>query len=253
MVAGEPSVHYNCVAWSVGKTKQWLWPGNTLAHFDSFYNGLGYERAHDGPLALWGYDTSQITHVSVLTDNGLRWESKCGADLRIQHHLNEFNGHTYGKVLAFYKPGLQDATNTQQFIQPSSEAFQKLNNEEAELLKKLVKAVPKKIILEFEKIFEAWRNSWFAGRLAINSNPYNRTNSYEFFKLVKMGECILPLVVNKLTERENFFALQLYERLQHNRRLIVEHNLSDPDFLQGEQGRVFKNVSKYIENVLSLA
>lgn len=251
MVSGEPSFIYNCVSWSVGITSCWLWPGNSLKEFDFFYSLFGYERSLRGPIAIWGHDKDNITHVSVLVPQSQPdWESKCGADIRIRHHLNEFKGQIYGRVIAYYAlantdEGITLPTKEKKVLQSES-----VSNDQLLILKKEISMLPKKLVTEFEKLFEDWRNSWFAGRLAINSNPAARTSCYEFFKLLKMGSVILPLIVGKLTERENFFAVQLYERLQLNKGLVVKQNLYSNDFLTGEQGLAIKTISLYLEDKL---
>ena len=52
VVTDGPSSVYNCIAWTVGITGRWLWPGNALALFDTFYQGLGYARSATGPVAV---------------------------------------------------------------------------------------------------------------------------------------------------------------------------------------------------------
>ena len=104
VVTGEVSGVYNCIAWTVGVTNRWLWPGSSLASFDTFYRGFGYVRANGGPIAVWGHSTLKMKHGSISgTGHGPRWESKCGPDLRIQHGLGELVGSTYGRVVAFYR------------------------------------------------------------------------------------------------------------------------------------------------------
>src|SRR5688572_11212891 len=96
VVTGELSRVYNCIAWTVGVSNRWLWPGNSLSDFDTFYTGLGFIQANDGPIAAWGHSTSKMTHGSVSgSGHGPRWEPKCGADLRIQHGLAELVGSSY--------------------------------------------------------------------------------------------------------------------------------------------------------------
>jgi len=223
----------------------WLWPGNELSDFDKFYALFGYTRSHRGSLAVWGHSSSNITHVSQQVQGHL-WESKCGADLRIQHSLNEFSGDSFGKVIAYYqcefplKPeetGLFNVSGAYPHF-PDVADMARLREEAAHL--------PKRTVAEFEKTFENWRNNWFSGRLAINSNPNSRANCVEYFKLTKMGEKILPLVVLKLTEKENFLALSLYNRLQNQLIPPIEHNLNDPLFFTGEQGRALGAVNRYL-------
>jgi hypothetical protein len=54
VVTGETSSVYNCISWTVGVTNRWLWPGNTLAQFDTFYRGFGLHRSSNGPVAAGG-------------------------------------------------------------------------------------------------------------------------------------------------------------------------------------------------------
>jgi hypothetical protein len=251
MVSGETSYTYNCVSWSVGINSRWLWPGNTLSDFDYFYSLFGYERTMTGTIAVWGHDSHTITHVSILVpDSQPDWESKCGADIRLRHQLNEFKGPTYGRVIAFYSPVNVSDCSAISILEKLDKKIEPINKEHLQLLKKQIQQVPKKTIIEFEKQFEDWRNSWFSGRLAINSNPTIRTTCYEFFRLVKMGEVIIPLIMQKLIEKENFFALQLYAKIQPNSELIAEHNLFSENFLSGEQGLANKNLQLYLQSLL---
>jgi hypothetical protein len=63
-----------------------------------------------------------------------------------------------------------------------------------------------------------------------------------------MGDAIIPLVVNELIQPDNFIALQLYDRLQNEPRLLVEHSAEDDLILEGEQGRAHRTVRTYIRN-----
>src|SRR4051794_36839723 len=98
VVTGEMSAVYNRISWTVGVTNRWLWPGNTLVQFDTFYGGFGLHRAGNGPVAVWGRSALNMTHGCVSgPGHGPRWESKCGGDLRIQHALGELTGASYGR------------------------------------------------------------------------------------------------------------------------------------------------------------
>lgn len=245
LVSGEPSETYNAVAWSLGITNHWLWPGNTLADFDSLFTVYGYEKSLSGTIAVYGHRNANITHVAVQIDQNL-WESKCGADLRIRHHLMELSGDCYGKPLAFYKPLHELAIQTNLTNLQTSLAASNAN--QLQFIKEKVAEVPKKLVLEFEKNFEDWRNTWFAGRLAINSNPDYRGHCIELFKLLKMDKAVIPLVVQKMTEKNNFFALQLF-----NRMYSVDDTESETAFtsicIESEQERVHKTISRYLSAV----
>ena len=47
-VTGAATGSYNCVAWSVGITNQWLWPGSTVKDFDAFYAYHGWKVSTNG-------------------------------------------------------------------------------------------------------------------------------------------------------------------------------------------------------------
>jgi hypothetical protein len=65
VVTGEVDHVYNCIAWTVGLTDRWLWPGGSITAFDAFYLGFGFVRAGDGPIAAWGHSTAKMTHGCV--------------------------------------------------------------------------------------------------------------------------------------------------------------------------------------------
>ena len=48
VVTGEMSPVYNCISWTVGVANRWIWPGNTLAQFDTFYRGFGLQGRETG-------------------------------------------------------------------------------------------------------------------------------------------------------------------------------------------------------------
>ncbi|MCX7099362.1 MAG: hypothetical protein NTV43_15810 [Methylococcales bacterium] len=67
VVSGEATTDYNCIAWTVGITNAWIWPGSTIGDFDKFYKTKGYTRTTDSnsPIAAWGYAENKMTHGSV--------------------------------------------------------------------------------------------------------------------------------------------------------------------------------------------
>ena len=64
VVTGEYSNAYNCISWTVGITNAFIWPGSSIAAFDTFYRRFGYARSADGPIAVWGNRLS-MTHGCV--------------------------------------------------------------------------------------------------------------------------------------------------------------------------------------------
>jgi len=100
---------YNCIAWSVGITIQWIWPGNTVAVFDTFYASHGWSPSADGrreykkrKVALWA-DSSGCTHGSRETHDCDWHESKCGGWERIMHDKFQMQGGSYGNIIKYYE------------------------------------------------------------------------------------------------------------------------------------------------------
>src|SRR6266480_1953718 len=108
---------------------------------------------------------------------------------------------------------------------------------EKKALRDQVHRVPAQVRADFETAFRAWKDTWFSGGLAISSNPHTRAVGKEFDSLIALGPAILPLIVEKLADPENFLALQLYDAMQPNERLVVQFEPTDERILEGEQGR----------------
>jgi len=251
-VTGEVSTVYNCISWTVGITNRWLWPGSSLANFDTFYSGLGFARGGNGTIAAWGLSTSNMTHASVTgPGHGPRWESKCGSDLRIQHGLGELVSSSYGHIVAFYRrtrtlfanyeEALEDIMKEKPVKSYLSASQRRTLNEEREKVRKELRTT-------FEDAFTAWKSTWFSGGLAIRSDPHTRAVGKEYDALIALGPAILPLVIEKLADPENFLALQLYDALQANEKLLVQYEPDDERLLEGEQGRAQRVVQAWFAN-----
>ncbi len=252
VVTGEVSTVYNCISWTVGVPDRWLWPGGSISDFDTFYRGFGFVRAGDGPIAAWGHSTSNMTHGSISgPGHGPRWESKCGGDLRIQHGLNELVGSSYGRVVAFYRRSrLLEAEFAAILEKRMKEKTSKtyLTAAEKKVLREQVHTVSTEGRTAFEAAFSAWKDTWFSGGLAISSNPHSRAVGKEFDALIALGPAILPLIVEKLADPENFLALQLYDSMQPYERLVVHFEPADERVLEGEQGRARRVVQAWFAN-----
>jgi hypothetical protein len=228
------------------------WPGNSLANFDTFYHGFGFVRASDGTIAAWGTSISSMTHGSVTgPGHGPRWESKCGSDLRIQHGLGELAGSSYGHVVAFYRRNrtlLATYEAVLEDVMKGKPAKSYLSAAQRRAIHAERDKVPEQVRHTFEDAFVAWKNTWFSGGLAISSNPHTRAVGKEYDALIALGPTILPLVVEKLADPENFLALQLYDALQPSERLLVQFEPDDERILEGEQGRALRVVQAWFAN-----
>ena len=111
-VTGPSTGAYNCIAWSVGITNQWLWPGSTVADFDAFYAFHGWSLSPSGKreykkrkVALYANnsDPNECTHGSRETHDCSWDESKLGSLERIMHIRSELEGGSYGAVIRYYE------------------------------------------------------------------------------------------------------------------------------------------------------
>ena len=189
-----------------------------------------------------------MTHGSISgPGHGPRWESKCGSDLRIQHGLGELEGSSYGRVLAFYARSLALSAPASKLLQVTKKIVKAtLTAKERSTLKSIAAEVDARTKQAFQSAFAAWKKTWFEGGLAISSDPHTRTVGREFDALVALGPKILPLLVERLTEPDNFLALQLYDTLQPSPKLIVQFEPDDERILSGEQGRAQEVVKQWL-------
>jgi hypothetical protein len=243
---------YNCIAWTVGITNRWIWPGSSLVHFDTFYRGYGFAQSSNGPIAVWGHSSSGMTHGSISgPGHGPRWESKCGGDLRIQHGLNELAGGLYGRVLAFYSKGRTlpaPLVAIAEDVMKEKLAKSYLSAAQKQLLHKQQAEVPARVRTAFDAAFSAWKDTWFSGGLAISSDPHTRAVGKEFDTLIALGPTTLPLLIERLADPENFLALQLYDAMQSDVNLLVQYQPDDERIVEGEQGRARRVVQAWFVN-----
>jgi hypothetical protein len=77
-----------------------------------------------------------------------------------------------------------------------------------------VARLPADLRERFEKLYQDWKRAWQRFDISIRSDSAAVRDPEEFPALVALGPLILPLVVAKLMDRDEFHALQLYEVLQ---------------------------------------
>jgi len=83
---------------------------------------------------------------------------------------------------------------------------------------------------------------------AFSSDPHTRAVGKESDALIAVGPQILPLVVEKLADPENFLALRLYDAIQPDERLFVQYGPEDERIVEGEQARARRVVQSLITN-----
>ena len=84
--------------------------------------------------------------------------------------------------------------------------------------------------------------------MAVNSDPHSRAVGREFDALIALGPTILPLVIERLTDPENFLALPLYDAMQADENLLVQYEPDDERIVEGEQGRAHRVVQAWFAN-----
>lgn len=113
-VWGGSTPNYNCIAFSLGITTRWVWPGTTLADFDKLDGQYGYHRMSTldyslqpgiQKIVLYGKMVNgqfEATHQALQMPDG-SWESKLGSLGLVRHLTPGFlDGPGYGQPYAVY-------------------------------------------------------------------------------------------------------------------------------------------------------
>jgi hypothetical protein len=100
--------------------------------------------------------------------------------------------------------------------------------------------VPADLSARFDARYRDWTKTFQRPDIAVSSSSGAVRNSDEFRALVALGPQILPLVVDKLLQPHEFFALQLYDVLQDRA------DLRDADAFQGEQKRALATARRWL-------
>jgi len=252
IVTGEATQQYNCLAWSLGITSYWVWPwGSRNATNDemtAFLRRYGYQVNYvGGQICSYGSPWQGIGHAARYG-----WESKCGSWLRLRHTLYEITG-LYGSAQAFYNKSGARLTRTEEEgqdehieeqdneMQPASQ----LSDEERQMLRQEVERTDESLRRKFDEAYGAWKATWSDPFLRMSSVPGDYARSQQFFNVVTLGPDILPLLMEKLSDPNEFFALQAVERLAPT-ELFITVELDDPQVLRGEQGRAHDVVTRWL-------
>ncbi|MCP3104622.1 DUF6209 family protein [Myxococcus sp. K15C18031901] len=123
---GPSSQRYNCIAWTVGKRNEWVWPGTRVEDFDALYAQQGYEPldsvdlSHDptlekvviyGRKPATGKGPIEVTHGALMDEQG-RFTSKIGTQPLIRHEsADDLTGPSYGAPVRVYVRPRQPAVS----------------------------------------------------------------------------------------------------------------------------------------------
>lgn len=108
-------------------------------------------------------------------------------------------------------------------------------------LKAEVARVPSDLKGRFDVRYRAWKYSWRRKNILFSSNTKSVRTPAEFRALISLGAGILPLLVGKLANRDEFPALQAYDALQDRPELRV-----DPQSYPSEQQRALETVRRWL-------
>lgn len=203
LVTDESTMEYNCISWTVGETHQWFWPPEMFPEvseeeaFDRFYAEYGLKPAPAGEVARWRNDQG-ITHGCISgPDHGPAWESKCGADLRIQHDLNELEGEIYGHVDGFYA-----RTGGAQIMA----AYRRLDvpMEVLSYAMEKSKAIDPQVKEKFDGHYARWSEFRQDPEVRFSANPTDYCRTEAFREIIKMGADVIPLLMEKMSKGDHF-------------------------------------------------
>jgi len=250
-VTGPTTSIYNCIAWSLGLDDRWIDPASPLSAFQNLYQSWGdkvvAKLSSAATIDAWGTSSANCTHGSKLyagapVGPANLWESKCGGYLRITHAREGVDSPLYGSIIGSFTPGF--SLNFAEVLEMA--AVRDLDVDEVTRLAASVADVPSDIVAEFEAAFAGWKATWFAGDLMMSNDTHDFARGDDYKKLTSLGADIVPLLVAKLRERDNFPALVLYDEIQSGKGLSIAYTADDPLQFEGEQARAARTVGKWI-------
>jgi hypothetical protein len=219
VVSGEATPEYNCIAWTVGETHEWCWPPQMYPFmpereaFDRFYGSYGFKPAEQGEVARWRNEDG-LTHGCVSgPDHGPTWESKCGAELKIQHALKELESDVYGWVEGYYtrEGGPAKMPKRKPVEIPMSVKTS---------LKKSAEKISPQIREKFDENYSQWLEFRKDPKLHLSSNPADYCKTEAFGSIVKQGPSVLPLLVNKMAGGD-FFCIQAVNTIKEENKYSI--------------------------------
>ena len=254
VVTGEATPEYNCVAWTLGVTTTWMDPGSRLEDFNNYYMARGFVvgSQREYKVRVWRLSKPPyplfMIHASVYLPPG-HAESKFGELLRAQHREGELSLEWI--PVQYYSHDICPSPQERELIEAvNSGRFSTLITDDhaGAVLAESARLSPVRRE-QFEEAFLAWKATWSLPHMALSASAQSVTHSVEFQQLVSMGPDIIASVVEKLLEPDNFFALQLYDRLQPARQLTVSVNPASDEVFEGEQGRARRTVQRFVASL----
>ena len=162
----------------------------------------------------------------------------------------ELNGSEYGSILVSFVKQNSKISDLKEVAEEVSKEDIVLSDLEKNKVLERSKKVDSEIVSKFESLIAAWKNE-------INTNPKTMFSSStldykqlpQFKSLQEMGSVIIPLIMEKLLDEENFFMLPLYGTLQLDSNLKIVYNKNDRKCLEGEQNRARRTVRMWVNSL----
>jgi hypothetical protein len=103
-----------------------------------------------------------------------------------------------------------------------------------------IAGVPAEVRTSFDELYRDWRRTWERPDILVSSNSKAVKDSDEFRALASLGPKVLPLIVDKLLQPSEFFALQLYDTIERR------PNLHEENRDLGEQKRALATARRWL-------
>ncbi|HEX4437263.1 MAG TPA: hypothetical protein VH061_10760 [Solirubrobacteraceae bacterium] len=250
-ITGQPTGTYNCIAYSLGITTEWINPPQPLGPFEALYNGAPYNHPTVAPgaqnAAIDGWATppnppnpreiASMTHGSRTSTSvgGALWESKLGQSYRITHGRSQLTGANYGRVVTSFRwvaAAVMSAAERGN-VPP-------LEPDELEAARQLAAGVPDEVRERFTSALAQWKATWSELPLAASSDTNDYATGPAFEQLVAVGAVATPLALEQLaTEPDGFFLLAALERWSERGDLVAA---AQKQPLESQQSRAVRAV-----------
>jgi hypothetical protein len=119
-------------------------------------------------------------------------------------------------------------------------AADQISIEQRSRLNAEIAGVPAELRTRFDELYRNWRRTWERPDIRVSSNSKAVKDSYEFRALASLGPKVLPLIVDKLLQPNEFFALQLYDTIERR------GNLREENRDLGEQKRALATARRWL-------